>query len=269
MTNPVFNNKENEFTKTEDGRPIFISRSIAVCVPVTAQTSDGKIYDLISQRGSGTPNYQYHYNLVCGYLDHNEDLHEAARRELFEETGLDVSAIPKQNVIYNIEQRAWSEKSKPDHGMQNVTMRYGLYLKFDNVSQLPMLSNEHCEENEVIESLWIERKQGLRIPARSDGIDPQSEKVWAFNHFDVYREWIDKVQHLENGKPIPAIVTVYSMMYILLFASATNNNVDLLGTEMIYAHITGGLAWLLTGFEVFKRWRRGSSIFKNLFTFKF
>jgi len=269
MANPVFNNKENECTKTADGRTIFISRSMATCVPVIAETKDGKRYVLISQRGSGTPNYEYHYNLVCGYLDHNEDLVGAAKRELWEETGFDVDAVPNQNVVYPINQEAWSTKSKPDKGMQNVTVRFGFYFTCETKEDLPKLSNEYCEENEVIESIWVEHEDVMKIPAFVEGLDPKKQKVWAFNHFDVYREWMKKVEVFRpETKPLPAIVTMFLCAYIFMFFVANNNNIPLFGNEMLYVHILGGLASLSLFLEITKRYRRGKKIFKDLFSFK-
>jgi 8-oxo-dGTP pyrophosphatase MutT (NUDIX family) len=193
MEKPIFKNKENEFVELKDGRWVHLSRSPSICVPILAQTSDGSLYALISQRGSGTPNYQYHYNMVCGYLDYDEDFYEAVKRELWEEAGLNAEAIPKEDILYSIEQLPWAIKSTPN-GAQNVTHRYGFFFKVDTKEDLPNLSIDYCEPNEVIESIWVTHEEAMLISDnKNNELNPEKERVWAFNHHEVYREWFDKV----------------------------------------------------------------------------
>lgn len=187
---PIFKNTPNECTKTEDGRTVFLSRSIAVCVPIMAVTANDECFMLISQRGAGTPDFQYHYNLVCGYLDFDENLHEAAKREIWEETGFNIDDIPKDDVFYRLEQYPWAICSEPTSNKQNVTMRYGLVFRIDDTSCLPKLTNKNCEPNEVIESIWMDYNECLKMDGSESKIDPIENKVWAFNHFDVLREFI-------------------------------------------------------------------------------
>lgn len=195
MNKPVFKNRENEQTKTEDGRTIFLSRSCAICVPVAARDSSGQLYLLLSRRGENTPNFQHAYNHVCGYLDYNETLEEAAKRELWEEVGLNVDALEKEKVLYPIETSPWSINSKPEGSVQNVTIRFGLFFECETKSDLPQLSTDYCEEGEVSEAVWLEYEEALKIIS-FDGTDPLKEKQWAFNHFDICREWLDKINNL-------------------------------------------------------------------------
>lgn len=190
---PKFNNKLNECTKTEDGRTVFLSRSIAICIPVSVYIKEtGKYYELISQRGAGTPDYNFHYNLVCGYLDYNETLIEASKRELFEETGLDIDSINTKNIVYGIDNKPWDIGDVPNTKLQNVTMRFGIILEFDTISELPKLSNKYCEPNEVESVEWVETKEVMRYINSSDVIRNNNlDCKWAFNHHVVFRQWKD------------------------------------------------------------------------------
>ena len=58
----------------------WFSRSNAVVCVTFAKDLDGIVYVLASDRGEGTPDPEFvgAWNLVCGYLDFNETLEEAA-----------------------------------------------------------------------------------------------------------------------------------------------------------------------------------------------
>jgi len=186
---PTFNNKPNECVTLADGRTVFLSRSTAVCVAVTALVN-GKLYTLVSHRGKGVPNYQYHQNLICGYLDYNETLHEAALREVWEETGFDISSINK-GIVYGIQNPPWAISDLPKGKVQNITHRYGFVFKVDSLDDLPTLSNAYSEKDEVITSEWVSHKDLLLL---LDNNPEEPEKSWAFNHFFVYREWVSLIK---------------------------------------------------------------------------
>ena len=104
-----FKNTPNECVELKDGKKVFLSRALTVCVPVTAINKFNEKFYLVSIRGSKTPDFQHCFNIVCGYLDYDECLIEASKRELFEETGFFVDAVNKDlkiteknvTVIYN------------------------------------------------------------------------------------------------------------------------------------------------------------------------
>lgn len=194
MSIPKFNNVPNKLIITEDGREVFEARDATVCIPVIAFDKNNDIYILLSRRGIGTPNYQHHINLVCGYLDYNESLDDAARRELWEEVGLNVQDIPKENILYNIQEMPWELKSKPDHSKQNVTARFGLVLKYDKVEDFPVLSIEYCEKDEVTEARWYTHEEALTLVSSEEDCDPLVVDKWAFNHYELYRRWVEKVK---------------------------------------------------------------------------
>lgn len=197
MEKPVFNNTPNECVKTEDGRTVFLSRSPAIAIPVMAMDSEDQLYVLLSRRGTGTPDFKHHYNFVCGYVDYDETVQGAVKRELWEEVGLNVDAIPDKNVIYGIQDLPWAMNSTPDNSKQNITLRFGLFLQYETEDELPSLSTEYCEPNEVSEVVWVTVEEALNILPSNSKADPLKEKVWAFNHYDVCREWLDLVTDMQ------------------------------------------------------------------------
>lgn len=194
---PSFKNRENECTKTEDGRTVFLSRSNAVCVPVTAILSNGEMYVLMSRRGEGTPDYQHHFNLVCGYLDNDETLAEAAIREVWEETGFYTEAVDKSHVIFDIKKMPWDIGDNPKPGTrQNITHRFGFIFKINTLNDLPPLTTDNCEKGEVSEVVWMNHKDVLNILSSNEKGDPKLYNIWAFNHYDLYRIWAEKVKFI-------------------------------------------------------------------------
>lgn len=191
---PDLKNCENECTKTEDGRTVFLSRSVAVCIPVAALLPSGEVYVLISRRGEKTPDYQHHYNLVCGYLDHDETMAEAAIRELWEETGFYTEAVSKEYVVNDVNRMPWDIDDKPKPGTrQNITNRFEFVFKINTINDLPELSTSNCEEGEVSEAVWMNHEDVMNILDSSDKGDPNIYKLWAFNHFKLYREWFNRL----------------------------------------------------------------------------
>ncbi len=215
MSKPIFHNVLNEEATLVDGRKVFLSRSLAVTVPVTViDLSTDRSYTLISRRGSGTPDFNHYYNLVAGYLDHNESLQDAARRELWEETGFNTEDVPKENIIYDINSDPWTVRSNSTKGRQNVTARFGMIFTINNISELPKTSIEYCEENEVSESEWIDNETLYGYLASSECDKPLEHKVWAFNHYDLYREWIAFVDEKMNP---PSKFTLFKEAFFNLF----------------------------------------------------
>jgi len=161
MTTPVFNNKPNECVTTTDGRKIFNSRSVAVNLVAFAQIesglNEGEICVAIGKRGKAMPDKPGFWNLPSGYLDHNESGVEAAKREAWEELGLNVDEIIENNtvVIKHLDQ-PWFVKTAPDENRQNVTLRYGFMFNVPTINDLPkLIANNDCEPNEVDEALWV------------------------------------------------------------------------------------------------------------------
>ena len=195
MKIPQFNNKENELVELKDGRMTYLSRHVAVCISITALDKEGNKYALVSRRGIKTPNYQGYINITCGYLDYNETIEEAAKRETWEETGVNLDAIPKENIIYGIENQPWRIGSIPK-GSQNITIHHGVILKFKSKKDFPKLTNKYAEKEEVGELYWMPHDEVLSI--KETGDNPYDELTFAFNHYYIYRDWNKIVEERQN-----------------------------------------------------------------------
>ena len=77
----------NNFPVIKDGKEYWVARNVAVVCFVFAPIN-GEWCVLANQRGKGTPDFQGLWNAPCGYLDYNETTKEAAKREVYEETGI-------------------------------------------------------------------------------------------------------------------------------------------------------------------------------------
>jgi len=172
-----FKNKQNEFVTKENigERGFFISRSVAVVASVLVE-KDNETYVLIGKRGQGTPDFQGCWNMPCGYLDFEESATEAVHRELFEETGLDLEELLKNSKHHIIDlEQPWFVQHEPNGNRQNVTLRFGVYVRIDG--ELPELTNENCEEDEVDELLWM-------------NVNDVDKYEWAFKHDEVLESYI-------------------------------------------------------------------------------
>lgn len=167
-----FNNVPNKCIIV-DGEEYWISRASAVCITFMVY-KDGNYYILLSKRGKGCPDEVGKWNLICGYLDNNETLEEAAIRETYEESGLELDVMMQQNpdkVLFNSMLTPWRTGSDAKPGKkQNVTHHYGLVM---NVDEFPVVSNLYCEPNEVDDYQWL---------SIEDLIDGKYDFEFAFNH---------------------------------------------------------------------------------------
>jgi len=166
-------NQSVEYVDPIDGfkRIAWISRSVAASVFLFARDEQGLWYVLTNLRGKGTPDYQGYWNCVCGYLDYDEDIKDAACREVLEETGLQIS-----KGILNI---CYIESDPMASSRQNVSVRmYGI-LPETVESYVGKLSDANSEVNEVS---CIEFKP-------VDHVDLYS---WTFNHNKIIKQIYSK-----------------------------------------------------------------------------
>lgn len=173
-----FNNKENERITLPDERVIWLSRSCAVVITIWCLVNDTP-YLLLGQRGSGCPDEIGKWNLPCGYLDWDETLTEAAEREVYEETGLNIRTVQKdsENIISNRMQHPWKISSivTPKNKIkQNISHHFALLYK---AKQLPELSMAYCEPNEVADLKWVTQEK-------------LNEFNYAFNHFAIIQQFL-------------------------------------------------------------------------------
>ena len=179
-----FNNKENEKIILPDKRIIWHSRASAVVITVWCFIENTP-YLLLGKRGDGCPDEVGKWNLPCGYLDWNETLSEAAEREVFEETGLNIRSIQQdtKRVIRRHMSHPWKISSSINpqrNAKQNISHHFALLYKADKLAELSM---DYCEPNEVADLKWI----------RQDEIEKFD---YAFNHLEVIREFLDKEKRL-------------------------------------------------------------------------
>lgn len=158
--------------KTPDGKEYWISRACAVVAILFAKIDDN-LFVLANKRGKGTPDFQGCWNCPCGYLDYDEDVFEAAAREVNEETGIVVK--PEELSIVSV-------NSNPKENRQNVTIRLAAILPADVVNQ--KFNLDHMEEDEVEDVGWI-------------NVNFINNYQWAFGHETLIKKVLDKL----NGAP--------------------------------------------------------------------
>lgn len=126
-----------------DGKEYWISRSVAVAVSIYTFIN-GKLCILANKRGPGLPNHVGQWNVVSGYIDFDETLQEAARREVYEETGLNIDKV---------ELRQMDIEDSPKRENQVILFRYiGFYYDKDRIVTL---TNKYCEPDEVDDVKFI------------------------------------------------------------------------------------------------------------------
>ena len=148
---PVFRNRPNERLVLSDGREIWHSRSVAVVGTVVARHGDRDHVALV-ERGPGLPDEVGKLCLPCGYLDWDESALEAARREIYEETGLDVSRWAHDTD-------PWRVLHQPT-GRQNVALHFAFQATMD---RLPALTNEHVGADEVTRAIWLPIEEAIAL----------------------------------------------------------------------------------------------------------
>ena len=151
----------------ENGKFIgWFSRSCAVTNMVIARDDKFNFYILASKRGKGTPDPEFVgcWCLPCGYLDFNETIEQAARRETFEETG--VIVLPRNMTFKSYMGNPNGDKR------QNVSFRFITFL--DRPISSYYLTSRYSEKDEVDDIAWIPLKK----------IDNYK---WAFNHKDLIK----------------------------------------------------------------------------------
>ena len=149
----------------------WFSRSVASALFVFCKNGDGKWCVLASERGEDAADYQGYWNCPCGYLDFGETTAECAKRECFEETGVDIDL----NDIYFARY-----EDSPTANRQNVTFHFYSMIQ-DKTTDEFTFSKKNNEGNEVGKISWIP-------------LEDIDKYKWAFNH----NERINKIFILKN-----------------------------------------------------------------------
>lgn len=124
------------------GKEVWISRSVAVAINVYTMIN-GKPYILANKRGPGLPNHVGEWNCISGYLDYDENLKDACKREVFEETNV----VLDDNCCINF------YKFEDDPKRENQVILFRFFTFYNG--PLDVISNKNCEPNEVDEIKWI------------------------------------------------------------------------------------------------------------------
>lgn len=173
-----FSNRLNVPHKLPSGEILWDSRSCAVTTVVSAQ-HDGDLYIAMNKRGPGTPDFQGSWSLSCGYIDWDEDAYDAARREIWEEIGLDVEKEGFQCLGGVHERQPWFVQSNPRASNQNISLRFW-FTSPGEVNELPQLSADNCEPNEVDDVRWWKVEDALELELAFD--QNTMIKMWRDNH---------------------------------------------------------------------------------------
>ncbi len=157
-----------------DGRVIYESRSVAVTAVVLAyDAAERAHYVVVGERGTGVDLSGLHC-LVCGYLDWDESLPDAVRREVFEEAGIDLPTLERAGHATVPSQPIYVESSPGSH-RQNVTARFVVELD----ARVP-LSTANAEPDEVAAIRWL--------PVTRAAV---AELRWAFHHDSILNDVAD------------------------------------------------------------------------------
>lgn len=180
--------KNWSYTITEGehaGHTLWSGRYTAVCGIIVYRNRDGELMFLVNRRGTGTPDYQNHWNLPCGFLEADETGQQGCAREIFEECGIRVKN-PDDLILCQVE----TDPAKCNNA--NVTLRYMLYITdpdtydrliddseyFNGDDTVHLLNNRGGEPDEVADVKWV----------NENDVD---DFEWAFNHHEVLHELIN------------------------------------------------------------------------------
>lgn len=142
MSLPRFHNRPNQRLEI-DGREIWHARAVAVVASVVA-TVHGQRHVALIERGPALPDEVGKLALPSGYLDWDETLFDAARREAYEEIGLDLAE-------WSASREPWRIHDAPQQ-RQNVSVHF--YFARE-LTALPLLTNSHADTGEISQTLWL------------------------------------------------------------------------------------------------------------------
>jgi len=143
-----FNNRPNPEHHI-NGKTIWESRSVAV-VGVVLGIWESNVYVLLEKRSDIIMDSPGKWCLPCGYLDWDETAQEGLKREIYEETGLDIDTMEDDMVFEN--KQPFLVNTDPSENRQNITLSYINAFDFFKTG-LPEL--KIMDLNETSELRWV------------------------------------------------------------------------------------------------------------------
>ena len=143
---------------------------MAICA-ILVVYQDKKSWILLQQRGPGCPDYVGAWSHTCGYLDYDETLRGALKREIHEELGIDI-----EDPSIKITEHSKNDRPSADP-RQNVTFRYVLEIPKSKIGHIDFNSESRGGESQEV--------SGIKLLDVSQGL-PDLE--FAFNHRDLTKE---------------------------------------------------------------------------------
>lgn len=181
-----FNNRENERIALPDGKEVYRVRSTAVVVCIVCWHNNIP-HVLMLERGKAV-DHSGLWCLPCGYLDWDETLDEAVLREVYEETGLDLTSIPQEQIIHYDRGMPHDINSLPSENRQNIAHIFGIAIK----GPLPQLNpTEAIASGEVDSVEWVRLSA---IPSNEDLETSAIKNMFAFNHNQRAHNFVELVR---------------------------------------------------------------------------
>jgi 8-oxo-dGTP pyrophosphatase MutT (NUDIX family) len=147
------------------------SRSVAASLFVFCKNKNGSWCVLASERGEEAADFKGYWNCPCGYLDFYETTAVCARRECFEETGVEINLDYIKFIGF--------EDDPITANRQNVTFRYYAMIE-DKTTDEFKFSKANNEGKEVGKIQWIP-------------VEDINNYQWAFGHEKRINEIFDTV----------------------------------------------------------------------------
>lgn len=174
----------NNFSVKVDGKEYWISRSVAVAVFIFRKVGN-KFQVLLEKRGKGAANNIGKWCCVCGYLDYNETLEEAATRETKEETAFEINKEYLTFIKIN---------SNPSGNRQDVTVHYVYFASEDEDFNLDKAQGGEKDEIETVE--WFDIGTLYDEDHIKIDIYKMYERDFAFEHDKLIIEHLSKFYNL-------------------------------------------------------------------------
>lgn len=187
----IFNNRENECVELKDGRKVWLSRATAVVASIYVEDANGDWYVAMVKRGEGLPDEVGKWVMPCGYLDWDETIVDACKREVYEETGLNVDLITNSSDDIHFYHNDYTEGqasfvSSDPNGDAKQNISHHFVLAFSCGDNLPEFNRELINpKGEVADIQWIKFNE-------LDELDEFNQI--GFGHYKCIEQFVDMLE---------------------------------------------------------------------------